>query len=86
MGGCLLPLLCNAVTFPVTESLVQHIVAYLEVGKSMDFLAKSAAKIINGRKLESDHSALVSFWFDDYKLHALANLITVRIICCYMVL
>ena len=37
-------------------------VDYLEAGKAMDFLAKSASKIIAERKMDSDHSAVVSGW------------------------
>ena len=56
-------LLCNTVSFPFTEPLVRLVVDYLEPGKAMDFLAKSASKIIAARKMDSDHSALVNVWF-----------------------
>ena len=59
-------LLYNTVTFPFTERLAQRIMTYMDVGKAMDFLAKSADKIIQGRRLESDQSALVSFQLGDY--------------------
>ena len=47
-------------TIPFLETVAQHLVTYLEVGKSMDFLARSASKIIEARKTDSDYSALVS--------------------------
>ena len=49
-------------SFPFTEPLVHFVVDYLEAGKAMDFLAKSASKIIAERKLDSEHSAVVSGW------------------------
>ena len=59
-------LLYNTVTFPFTEHLAQRIMTYMDVGRAMDFLAKSADKIIQGRRLESDQSALVSSQLSDY--------------------
>ena len=59
---CLLPLICSAVSFPFTEPLVQLVVDHLEAGKAMDFLAKSASKIIAERKMDSEHSTVVSGW------------------------
>ena len=44
---------------------MHHILTYMEFGKAVEFLGKSAAKIIKGRRLESDHSALVSFCLRD---------------------
>ena len=58
----LLSLLCNTVSFPFMEPLVRLVVDHLEPGKAMDFLAKSASKIIAARKMDSDHSALVNVW------------------------
>lgn len=55
----------KTVTFPFTERLAQRIMTYMDVGKAMDFLAKSADKIIQGRRLESDQSALVRFQLSD---------------------
>ena len=55
-----LPLFCSVVCFPFTEPLVHLVVDYLEAGKAMDFLAKYASKIIAERKMDSDHSAVVS--------------------------
>ena len=40
------------------------VVDHSEAGKAMDFLAKSASKIITTR-MESDHSALVNVWLID---------------------
>ena len=39
---------------------MHRIVDHLEAGKAMDFLAKSASKIIAERKMDSDHSTVVS--------------------------
>ena len=53
-------LFCNIVSFPFTEPLVHRIVDHLEAGKAMDFLAKSASKIIAERMMDSDNSTVVS--------------------------
>ena len=55
------PFMLISVSLPFMESLVRRLVHYLAVGKAMDFMAKSAAKIIKARRVDSDDSALVSF-------------------------
>ena len=39
---------------------MRFVVEYLEAGKAMDYLAKSASKIIAERRMDSDHGAVVS--------------------------
>ena len=57
----LLLLMLISVSIPFMEFLVRRLVDHLAVGKAMDFMAKSAAKIIKARRVDSDDSALVSF-------------------------
>ena len=58
MEGVLL--FCTTVSFPFMESLIHWIMQHLKIGRAMDFLAKSAAKIIEARKTNPDQSAQVS--------------------------
>ena len=53
-------ILFTAVAFPFMEPLFLWIIRHLEVGKAMDFLAKSAAKIIEARKMNPAQDAQVS--------------------------
>ena len=56
--------LYNTVLFPFAEPLVLPVVEFLEAGKAMNYLAESASKIIAERKMDSDHSVVVSVdWF-----------------------
>ena len=51
----------NSVSFPFLEPLICHFVKFLEVRKAAKFLEKSAANIIEARKMKSNVTALVSF-------------------------
>ncbi len=51
------------VSFPFLDSVIQWIVQHLKVGKAMDFMAKSAAKIIEARKVNPSQNAQVSLAF-----------------------
>lgn len=61
-------LFCIAVSFPFLEPLIHWIMHSLKAGKAMDFLGNSAAKIIDGRRKQSDLSAqvnlLVHLWLE----------------------
>ena len=45
---------------PFLEPLLKHLVQFLDVRKAADFLEISATKIIEGRKKESNKSAMVT--------------------------
>ena len=47
-------------SFPLFEPLIRHAVKFIEVRKATDFLEKSAAKLIEARRMDSDGSTLVS--------------------------
>ena len=48
------------VSFPFLDSVFQWIVQHLKVGKAVDFMAKSVAKIIEARKMGHGQDAQVS--------------------------
>ena len=52
---------CKSVSIPFVETLVQRLVDRLAVGRAMDFMAKSADKIIKARRMDMDSGTLVSF-------------------------
>ena len=51
------------VSFPFLDSVFQWIVQHLKVGKAVDFMAKSAVKIIEARKMNPSQNAQVSLAF-----------------------
>ena len=50
----------SAVSFPFLESLIHWIIKFLKVGKAIDFIAKSSARIIEGRRMNPHQTAQVS--------------------------
>ena len=53
-------ILFTAVALPFLEPLFLWIIRHLKVGKAIDFLAKSASKIIEARKMNPGQNAQVS--------------------------
>ena len=53
-------ILFTAVALPFLEPLLLWIARHLKIGKAIDFMAKSAAKIIEARKMNLGQDAQVS--------------------------
>ena len=50
----------TTVAFPFMEPLILWLIRHLKLGKAMDFMAKSVAKIIEARKMGHGQDAQVS--------------------------